>query len=363
MTTRSSRRSSISLTRVSTDSWPYWSPPAAPPGQAVRLVDEQHAPRCRRDDLGRLGRGLAEVAGDELGAVDLDQVAPRQQPQGPVDAADQPGHRRLAGARVAGEHQVPGHRGALQAGIHPQLLDPQQGDLPVDLALDPLQPDEGVELGEQLLEALRRVARSAPAAGPGAPLGPRRPQARPPSRSSTVARADAEPAPTAAGGRVGPHGGQLGGGRDRRVADDAHGRLAELAGSRGDLGQGLGVGRRVRGPLGRQRGEGRRGRLRQRRPRLAASKKSWVVAPPTASSPVGRRPPARTPPRPPRGPVPPARANAASLPAAVATLATVSTASARVAVPGVTVPGGAGGTTRVDGGCDGAHQASRPAGG
>ena len=33
------------------------------------------------------------------------------------------------------------------------------GDLPVDLPLDPLQPDEGVELGQQLVEALGRLGR------------------------------------------------------------------------------------------------------------------------------------------------------------------------------------------------------------
>ena len=73
-------------------------------------------------------------------------------------------------------------------------------------------------------------------------------------------RASTAPAPVH-GRPGGAHDGQLGGGRDGRVADDAHGRLAELAGGRGDLGQGLGVGLRVRGPLGRQRAEGRRGRL------------------------------------------------------------------------------------------------------
>ena len=59
----------------------------------------------------------------------------------------------------------------------------------------------------------------------------------------------------------GAHGGELGGGGDGGIADDAHRRLAELAGGRGDLGQRLGIGRGVRGPLGRERAEGRRGGL------------------------------------------------------------------------------------------------------
>ena len=64
--------------------------------------------------------------------------------------------------------------GALQAGVGPQLLDPEHGDLPVDLALDPLQPDQGVELGEQLLEALRPAA--AAGAGAARPAARRRPR-------------------------------------------------------------------------------------------------------------------------------------------------------------------------------------------
>ena len=39
----------------------------------------------------------------------------------------------------------------------PQCLDPQHGDLAVDLGLDLLQPDQRVELGQQLLERLLRL--------------------------------------------------------------------------------------------------------------------------------------------------------------------------------------------------------------
>ena len=46
--------------------------------------------------------------------------------------------------------------GRLEAGVPAQPLDPEHGRLPVDLGLDVGQPDERVELGEQLLDRLRR---------------------------------------------------------------------------------------------------------------------------------------------------------------------------------------------------------------
>ena len=62
-------------------------------GQAVGLVDEQHPTRGGGDGVGRLRRRLAEVAGDQLGAVDLDELTLREQPEGAVDAA-RPAARR-----------------------------------------------------------------------------------------------------------------------------------------------------------------------------------------------------------------------------------------------------------------------------
>ena len=49
-------------------------------GQRVGLVDEEHAADGGLHDLGRLHRGLADVAGDELGAVDLDELALESRP-------------------------------------------------------------------------------------------------------------------------------------------------------------------------------------------------------------------------------------------------------------------------------------------
>ena len=52
-------------------------------------------------------RRLSDVAGDELGAVGLDEVALRHEAEGaPRIWLSQPRHGGLAGSRVAGEHQV-----------------------------------------------------------------------------------------------------------------------------------------------------------------------------------------------------------------------------------------------------------------
>ena len=105
-------------------------------GQAVGLVDEEHAADGGLDHLGGLHRGLAEVAGHQLGPVDLDQLALGEQAERPVDARHQPGDGGLAGAGVADEDQVPGDRRDLEPGVLAQALDPEHRDLAVDLGLD-----------------------------------------------------------------------------------------------------------------------------------------------------------------------------------------------------------------------------------
>jgi hypothetical protein len=47
--------------------------------QRVRLVDQQHAVERCVDGLRSLDRGLADVAGDQAAAIDLDDFAARQQ--------------------------------------------------------------------------------------------------------------------------------------------------------------------------------------------------------------------------------------------------------------------------------------------
>ena len=45
----------------------------------------------------------------------------------------------------------------LQTGFRTESLDPQHGDLAVDLGLDVRQPDQRVELGQQLVQRLLRL--------------------------------------------------------------------------------------------------------------------------------------------------------------------------------------------------------------
>ena len=67
-------------------------------------------PMRRVDQLAGLDRGRAEVLADQVGPVRLDHLGPDQQPVRGEDAAEDAGHRGLAGARRAGEDEVPCRR-------------------------------------------------------------------------------------------------------------------------------------------------------------------------------------------------------------------------------------------------------------
>ena len=128
-------------------------------GEGVRLVDEQHAVDGLGDHLGGLHGCLSHVAGHELAAVDLDELALGQQLESPVDGADEPRDGGLAGAGVTHEDQVPAHLRSLEACFGAQPLHREQGDLPVNLLLHPVEADHRVELGQQLLDRLLRLGR------------------------------------------------------------------------------------------------------------------------------------------------------------------------------------------------------------
>ncbi len=102
----------------------------AAPGEGVRLVDQQHATERRLEHGAGARRGLADVAGDELRAVGLDEVTLRDDAEGAVDLAEQPGDGGLAGARVAGEHEVVAGLDRRQVALGADLLDPQQAGQP-----------------------------------------------------------------------------------------------------------------------------------------------------------------------------------------------------------------------------------------
>ncbi len=127
--------------------------------EGVGLVDEQHTPDRGRGDLGGLDGGLAEVARDELGAVDLDELSGAEQPERVVDPADETRDGRLAGAGVADEHEVARHRRRSEACLTTLGVDLEHRDLLMDLPLDPAQPDEVVEFGEEFLDRLLGLGR------------------------------------------------------------------------------------------------------------------------------------------------------------------------------------------------------------
>ena len=87
--------------------------------ECVRLVDEQRAAERLLDHLGGLDRGLTDVAGDEIGAVALDEMAVRQHADGAVDPRDEARDGGLAGTGIADEHEVAGHVGDLETGRNP----------------------------------------------------------------------------------------------------------------------------------------------------------------------------------------------------------------------------------------------------
>ena len=68
-------------------------------GEGVRLVDEQRAAERRLEHGAGLRGRLADVAGDEVRAVGLDEVALGHEAERAQDLAEQAGDGRLAGAR------------------------------------------------------------------------------------------------------------------------------------------------------------------------------------------------------------------------------------------------------------------------
>ena len=127
-------------------------------GEGVGLVDEQRAAERRFEDRSRLRRRLADVAGDEVRAIGLDEMALRHESEGAQDLAEQAGDGRLAGAGIAREHEVVAGLQRRQLPLGAQLLDAQQAGQATDVGLHGVEADEVVELGEQLLDRARRRA-------------------------------------------------------------------------------------------------------------------------------------------------------------------------------------------------------------
>ena len=137
--------------------------------QSVRLVNEEHAAERPRRCLFDLDGGLADVAGDQPGAVGLDQVAAAQHAERAVDLRDEARHRGLPRAGVAVKDQVARGRERLQALLLPKLLHLEEVDELAHVRLHALQADERVQLRQQLFERSRRgllfLRRGCPNAG------------------------------------------------------------------------------------------------------------------------------------------------------------------------------------------------------
>mmetsp|Transcript_42785 Transcript_42785/g.119046 ORF Transcript_42785/g.119046 Transcript_42785/m.119046 type:complete len:354 (-) Transcript_42785:227-1288(-) len=93
--------------------------------EGVGLVHEEDTAQCALHDGFRFQRGLAAVAGDEGGAVRLDQVPCTQQTDRLHELCDDPCDGGLAGAWVALEHHVQGGAatGTLDAHLPALLLE------------------------------------------------------------------------------------------------------------------------------------------------------------------------------------------------------------------------------------------------
>ena len=120
--------------------------------QGVGLVDEQHPADGLLDGLLGLQGGLPHKAGHQTGAVHLHQLPLGQHPDGVVEPGQQPGHRSLAGARVAQEHQVQGHGGDRQIRLLPEPAHLHQVDQALHVLFHLIQAAQTVQLGHQFLQ-------------------------------------------------------------------------------------------------------------------------------------------------------------------------------------------------------------------
>ena len=128
--------------------------------ERVRLVDEEDAVERAPDRAVGLDRGRADVLADEIGAVDLDEVALREQAHRAVHLREQPRDRRLAGSRVAEEDEMLRRRDLGQPVLEAAALHLEERDEAAHLLLHRREPDERVELAA----GGRRAAAAAPAA-------------------------------------------------------------------------------------------------------------------------------------------------------------------------------------------------------
>ena len=119
--------------------------------EGIGLVDEEHIASGLIEDGLHVLFGLADVTAHESGAVDGDDITPREQAQRAVDAAELLGDGGLAGSRIAGEDAVEG--GLLRGGQSPTASFGKELGVvchPTDALLHLIESDHLVQVAETL---------------------------------------------------------------------------------------------------------------------------------------------------------------------------------------------------------------------
>ncbi len=123
------------------------------PGEGVGLIDKEHAAHRGVDDRLRPGLGLPDVAADQGAPVRLDELAGGEDTELFVDLPDEPCDGRLAGAGVSGEHHVERDGGGDEAVLSALLCNPDHVYGGPDFLFYGVEPDEAIELCEELFQA------------------------------------------------------------------------------------------------------------------------------------------------------------------------------------------------------------------
>ena len=129
--------------------------------QGIGFVNKQHAAQGLLDHLLGLDGRLAHIARHQAAAIHLHQVSLAEKAQSAEDLSHNPGHGGLAGAGIAGEHQVERQLRTFEAPLLPQRPHLHQVHQAVHVLLHRVQADEAVQLRHSLLQGglggLRRL--------------------------------------------------------------------------------------------------------------------------------------------------------------------------------------------------------------
>ena len=120
-------------------------------GQGVGFIDKQHAAHGLIDDLFGFDSGLADITGDQIAAIHLDQLALAEDAQRVENARHQPGDHGFARAGVAGKHHVQRQVALGQAMLLAQLGNFNPVHQLIHLLLHGGQADIAVELLHQVV--------------------------------------------------------------------------------------------------------------------------------------------------------------------------------------------------------------------